>query len=116
MRIILILITLLTACSTKRTQLYTPDPEGIRQRIIEELPELQKCATDFAIANKVESKLSFVIQPDGSTTDHKIVEASASVKDLEACVLKKAALIRFLPTPDGNTITVKQAFNIWRKQ
>lgn len=114
MKVLLVLFFLI-ACSSHRPSLYTPDPEGIRQRIIEELPEFRKCATEFAISKKIESKLSFVIQPDGSTTDHKIVEASAQDKDLESCVIKKASGLKFLPVPDGKNITVKQPFNYWRK-
>ena len=115
MKVVFLVLTLLTACSSNQPRPYTADPEGIRQRMIDELPELRKCSTQNSIDKKIESKLSFVIQSDGSTSDHKIIESSSADKELEDCVLRKAAKFKFQPVPDGGNITIKQPFNYWRK-
>jgi hypothetical protein len=103
------LLLLLIACTSRQ-------PDQIKQAMLDLYPEYHPCYVQSETFKKKEKRsfmLSFTINPDGSTTAHKLYDTVGFDRKMDECFLAVMKTLRYKPNTDGQTIAVTQPFNFY---
>ncbi len=103
------LLFLFLACSSHQ-------PDQIKQSMLDLYPQYHPCYTQSDTFQKKEKRsfmLSFTINPDGTTSAHKLYDHVGYDRKMDECFLTVMKTLRFKPTTDTKIINVTQPFNFY---